>query len=95
MVSHVLFLCLSDCLSHFFSLLSLESLSIRVSTDFEGCFKEVLRIFDEFLKGISKIEDCFEGVLKVIQAYFKGVLWVIQGRHFKEISNVFQQSFKF
>ena len=54
-----------------------------VSRKFQGCVKEVLRVFTENVKDASrKFKGCFKEVSRVVQGIFR------------EISRVFQWSFK-
>ena len=66
----------------FFSLVLLASvvyfechkMSERVSRNFQGCFKEVLRTFWESFEGVSRnFQGCFKEVLRVFQESFKKV----------------------
>ena len=50
---------------------------------FQGCFKEVIRVFTESYKGLSgKFKGCFKEVFRVFQGSFR------------QFSSVFQDSFK-
>ena len=45
-----------------------------VHLKFRGCFKEVSKVFQGSLKGVSrKFKRCSGGVLRVFQGSFKGV----------------------
>ena len=51
-----------------------------VARKFKGCFKEVLRVFTESLKGVSrKFKGQFKEVSKVFQGSFKSVSRKFQG----------------
>ena len=71
---------------------------------FKGCFKEVLRVFTENIKGFPrKFEGCFKEVSRGfkevsgnIQRCFKKVSWVFQLRlkGFQVVLRVFQRYLK-
>ena len=51
-----------------------------VSRKFQGCFKEVSRMFHGSLKGVSrKFEGCFKEVSRVFHGSFKGVQGSFKG----------------
>ena len=57
-----------------------------VTRKFKGCFKKVLRVFQETLKGASrKIEGCFNRVFSGFQRCLKEIQWMFE-EYFKVIS---------
>ena len=75
------------CVFPFFSLVSLESLSLKSSNRVSGELKGVSRMFQGRFKGVSrKIKGCFKedlsrfkGYLKEVQSYFRKVSKEFQG----------------
>ena len=80
--------CVRPFVPFFFSLVSLKSVahlkcykastSVKdihcVSRKFQGCFKQVSRVFQGSLKGVSrKFQGCFKEVSRVFQGSLKGV----------------------
>ena len=69
-----------------------------VSREFEGCFKEVLRVLTESFKGASRkwkglFQKSFKGVSRKIERCFNEVQLVFE-ESFKDVSRMFQGSFK-
>ena len=56
---------------------------------FQGCFKELSRVFQDNLMGVlSKIAVCFNGVLSGFKGCLKEVQWVFK-ESFKKVSRKF------
>ena len=60
---------------------------------FQGCFKDVSRVFKESSFFSRKIEGCFNGVLSGFRACWNKVEWVFEGS-FQGVSRMFQGRFK-
>ena len=44
----------------------------EVFRKFQGCFKEVLRVFTESFKGVSsKFKECFKDISRLVQGSFQ------------------------
>ena len=85
-------------------------MSVSNKPTYLPCFKEVSDVCQEHFKGVlesykcvsKKFQGCFKKVLRVFQGCYKEVSWVFrkfQGYFkkfwvFKEVSRVFQESFK-
>ena len=68
-------------------------ITFDVSRKFQGCLKEVFRVFHRSFKCNSrKFQGCFKEVSRLFQGSFKGFLRKFQGC-FKEVSMVFQGTF--
>ena len=56
----------------------------KVSTDFQGSFKVISKVFLESLKGVSRnIKECFEVPLRLIQGSYI--------YHFVEVDKIFKE----
>ena len=73
----------------------------EVSKKFQGCFKQVLRVFTKSLESVSmKLQECFKEVSRKFQGCFKRVSRVFQVRskgifgNSKGVSRVFERRFK-